>query len=279
MTVKRTSSFCLGFIAITLSSLLPACGDSAGKRGDQGPEGSPADTAQPADGQTPAATVGASAEQANTPGESVAEPVPADTGLIDDLEDGDDQILVIGGRAGFWHTFNDATPGGKQTPDPEGELTLEEGGPEGSAYCLHTTGSGFTEWGAGLGFDLNDQSAVSGGAAAKGPFDASGTAGITFKAKGNTYIRVAFPVQAVIPLEEGGTCLTSTVEGEDCYDVHGIGFSLTKDWKRFEVPFAKLTQEGWGKVTEFDLTTLLGVQFLIPPGVDFDVYIDEIAFY
>ena len=67
---------------------------------------------------------------------------------------------------------------------------------------MHTTGSGFTEWGAGLGFDLNDQSAVSGVAAAKGPFDGSGASGITFKAKGNTYIRVALPVQAVIPLAD-----------------------------------------------------------------------------
>ena len=83
---------------------------------------------------------------------------PVSGDLVDDLEDGDDAILDDGGRRGGWYTFNDETDG-TQSPPGTG-FVPSPGGAGDSAYAAGTSGGGFTEWGAGMGFDLNNPMAV-----------------------------------------------------------------------------------------------------------------------
>lgn len=200
-------------------------------------------------------------------------PPPADPDLIDNLDDGNDHIAVTPTRRGSWYTFHDETVGGVQVPG-DSAFTLTMGGPSSTGFYVHTTGHGFTEWGAGVGFDLN-----AGDSGPKGKFNAGAYTGVTFKAKGNVTIRVSVQIAAVLETTLGGTCVASTTAGMECDDVHGMSVPLTTSWQTYQVPFASLAQEGWGKPATFDKATLTAVAFQTLPSATFDLSIDDIRFY
>ncbi len=193
--------------------------------------------------------------------------------MIDDLEDGDSSILANGGRIGAWYTYNDETDGAVQSPASSGEFAPTDGGPTGSAYSAQTTGTGFVEWGAGMGFDLNNKGDGEGGAGIKEKHDGSKHTGIVFHAKGTTPIRFKMLTIGVTPTEEGGTCEM------ECSDAHGKVLALGSDWQQFVIPFSEMYQEGWGTVADFDATALVGIQFQVAKATDFDFEIDQIGFY
>jgi len=192
--------------------------------------------------------------------------------MIDDLEDGDDAIAATNGRQGNWYTFHDMTATGMQMPT-DTEFTPMSGGAESSKYAAGTTGSGFTDWGAGMGFDLNATETT------RSVYDASKYKTLVFKAKGNVSIRVALATAGTTPNTEGGTCTPSTTEGSECEDMHGMTFKLTADWKEYQVPFAQMTQEGWGLKVPFDAKTAMGVLFSVDANLQFDYAIDDVSFY
>ncbi|MEZ4374012.1 MAG: hypothetical protein R3B07_24530 [Polyangiaceae bacterium] len=70
--------------------------------------------------------------------------------VLDDMEDGDSSIPEEGGRVGAWYVYNDAT--GSQDPPESGDFAMSAlSEPRGeSTYAAHSSGSGFTDWGAGL---------------------------------------------------------------------------------------------------------------------------------
>lgn len=74
--------------------------------------------------------------------------------LIDDLEDGDAQIPDAFGRKGGWYRFNDGTPNAEQCWQPTADVKTAERG----RFVAHTHGSGFEDWGAGLGVTLANDS-------------------------------------------------------------------------------------------------------------------------
>jgi hypothetical protein len=200
---------------------------------------------------------------------------PFDKKVIDDLDDGNDQLPMVDGRRGFWYVYHDTTVGGVQTP-PDTDFNPTAMGASGSAYAARTTGSGFTEWGAGMGFDINvgpENNAL------KGTFDAGAYTGISFQAKGSVPIRVLVQTAGVLPEAQGGTCVPGTTPGTECEDAHGKDIALTTAWKEYQVPFAGLTQAGWGKVVSFDKKKLTAVFFQVNPNVSFDVWIDEVKLY
>jgi hypothetical protein len=196
--------------------------------------------------------------------------------MIDDMEDGDDAILPIGKRVGFWYAYNDMTPG-MQKPVPDGDFIPEDCGPANKGKCVHLTGSGFTLWGSGVGFDLNNP----GEPMKRMAFDASAFKGIAFWAKGNVPFRLALAVAGVVPVAEGGTCpVPANPNGpEQCHDTHGYLIRVTGEWKQYVVPFAMLAQDNFGKKAPWDAATLLSVQFDINKGLAYDISIDEIGFY
>jgi len=197
--------------------------------------------------------------------------------LIDDLEDGDDAINETNGRMGGWYTFNDESTTGSQIP-PESGFTTTTGGAEGSAFSAGTSGTGFTVWGAGMGFDLNNPEAI-GMTGPRGPYDASRFTSIAFKAKGNIPITVSLEVVGVTPTDRGGTCVPSTVMGEECDDLHGTLIDLTSEWKEYVVEFGRLRQGGWGRAVPFAATDVTAVLFQADKDLSFDFAVDDVRFY
>lgn len=201
-------------------------------------------------------------------------PLPED--MIDNLDDGDDAILPIGGRAGYWYSFNDMSPGGQQTPASGAQIVPVEGGPSNRGHHVRTTGSGFKSWGAGVGVDLNNP-----GGGKIGRYDVTQYRGISFWARSNVPFRVALATAGVLPVEEGGTCVQPPSPGpQDCYDSHAalILRPSAEMWQRHEVLFANVRQTGGGKQVPWDPTTLMSIYFEVGPYLSFDVSIDELAF-
>ncbi|WP_437642591.1 CIA30 family protein [Sorangium sp. So ce854] len=195
--------------------------------------------------------------------------------MIDDMEDNDNAINAAGGRVGYWYTFNDGTEGATQEPppDPEGTgetpftMTALEPARGQSMYAARSWGSGFETWGAGFGFDLNSPEG------AKAPYDASAYTGITLWAKGTTSATVMISDPGTDP--EGGVCT------DEC-DKWQKSLALTEEWQQFTIPFADLKQGGWGTpagTDQIDATKLYSIQFQVGTDPEFDVYIDDLAFY
>jgi hypothetical protein len=186
--------------------------------------------------------------------------------MIDDLEDNDGSILLLGSRVGAWYTYHDATAGGMQTPEMGIAFVPQDCG-RASVKCARTTGSGFADYGAGFGFDFNNTGS------AKGIYDVGSFTGIAFWAKGTPF-RLKVLTSATVPAAEGGSCATTK-----CSDNFGTAIAANADYQQFVVPFSSLTQEGWGDKATFDPKTVIGVQFQVKANVTFDISIDDVGLY
>jgi hypothetical protein len=223
---------------------------------------------------------GAGGTSAGGTGAGGATTGPTDLSMIDDMEDMDGSILAAEGRVGAWYSYNDTTsttqvpPAG--TPGfPMSPITPPRGT---SNYAANTTGSGFTTWGAGIGFDLNNGGGDSG--AGKQPYDASQYKGITFWAKAGPggIGNIRMNVQDAQTAPEGGICSTTATKG--CNDHRGTSVSLTQDWKQFTFTFDSLKQLGFGMAyPTFQTNKLYAIQFQAGTKVKFDIWLDDIAFY
>jgi hypothetical protein len=212
-----------------------------------------------------------------------AEPCPSPSAPIDDMENGMGTIFKICGRIGFWYTYHDSTAGGTLTPMAMATFTdsaVTPARPIGdsgtSAMAARMTGNGFTIYGAGMGFDLQNP----GGQSTKGLYDASMYSGVTFWAKGSVsgtgVVRFNVPDKATDPV--GGVC--SGTGASQCSDDHGHTLTLTSSWQQYSFTWAQLTQQGFG-YTEASLDTahLVGMKFQVGnPTGSFDVWVDDIAF-
>jgi len=185
-------------------------------------------------------------------------------GLIEDGEDNDTRILQRDGRGGYWYTSID---GNGSTMEPNGAFKMSSPGYGGSQYAAHMQGhmgsAGDSFW-ASIGFGLMDP---------QGPYDASRYAGITFWAKGPAHIRFKVPDGYTAPA--GGRC-------KDCYNDFGIELALTSNWERYSIPFAALAQQpNWGDpMPQVTSSELFAIQWQFgTPGRDFDVWVDDIAFF
>jgi hypothetical protein len=188
--------------------------------------------------------------------------------LIDDFEDGNNQLALIDGRDGPWFEANDGR--GMQAPDPRAQvLPVLLMPPHGTSMRgMHTSGAGFTLWGAYLAvhFVSNGQTGV--------PYDISNHSGVTFSAKlGNGMVtpHVRFEIS------ETGTSVNCTT----CGDHFGSQVALTMDWQTVTVPFSSLSQIGYGRPvqTAFDPTQALGLYFDWAANENFDFWLDDVWFY
>lgn len=195
--------------------------------------------------------------------------------LIDDMEDGVGDICALAGRYGYWYTVGD---GSSTTLDPPQDTTfipaMIPGGRGKSHYAARFTGSGFTNWGALLGFSLkwNAQSV------SRTTYDASGTGGITFWMKSNVPVSVNFLIPETVEVNFGGDCVVSATN-PNC-DNH-FSFMITApstDWVQYFVPFSALAQQNGGTAT-WNPKLLIGVEFMVGPGAAFDVWVDDISFW
>lgn len=252
----------------TTLTILAACSDSEAGDGYTGADD--VDSAEdPDDSGTEGDTEG-TGDTTDDGNDTDGIPIDPDN-MIDNFEDGDNALIPNGGRQGYWYTFNDASVGASQQPAADAVLP-ETGGADGTSLAMHTSGSGFSEWGAGIGIDLNNAGDPDGGNGIKMVYDASSYTGIVVTAKGNGQLRASVQLEATIPPEEGGTCAM------DC-DPHGKVLLLSDEWQQFTLPFAQLQQEGWGTPASWDASKVVGLQFKVGKNVEFDFWVDEIGFY
>ncbi|MDI1449772.1 carbohydrate binding domain-containing protein [Polyangium sp. 6x1] len=192
--------------------------------------------------------------------------------LIDDMEDQNGSIISNAGLLGAWYTYNDETAGATQTPivgDPF-EMTALSPARGSSMYGANTKGNGFTTWGAGFGFDLNNDGV------AKKAYNASQFAGIQFWAKvGSGTGAVRFNVGDSQTTPEANNC------GMTCSDDFGANVTLTADWQEFKFSFAELKTVNWSKqnLTAIKKDALYYVHFQSGQNTTFDIWVDDIAFY
>ena len=195
--------------------------------------------------------------------------------LIDDMEDGDIDLLPNEGRDGSWWWSKDTTPDAGLSF----EIATIPGGRGSSTKAAHTTGSGETDWGAVGGFNLVSSVQVDGGTYLSCPYDLSVYTGIQFWARGNNVsVRVKATMMEDYPVSFGGICAAS--DPNTCFNDHGIYQTFGDAWKQFTVPFSSMTQgAGWGIITAFNPAHVQAIRFQTDGGVDFDYWIDDISFY
>ncbi|MBC8067373.1 MAG: hypothetical protein IAG13_03490 [Deltaproteobacteria bacterium] len=241
-------------------------GSEGGSEGGEGPSTDPSGS--------PTTDPGDTGESADTGSEGGEVMIDAEN-MIDDLEDGDAVIYARNGRQGAWYTYNDASTGGVQNPEAMTSFTPTEGGTTGSPlFMAHSDGAGFSEWGFGVGVDLNNEGDDMGGPGLRMPYDAGAHTGVVFTARGDVSIRLKILVEAIVPADAGGTC------AEMCEDAHGKLIPLTGEWVQYVVPFSDLFQEGWGfGEVDLDPATLMSIQFQVAKSTDGMLEIDELAFY
>jgi hypothetical protein len=186
---------------------------------------------------------------------------PADDGLFDDFEDGDQQASKVADRGGYWFTSHDPN-GSVIDPSP---FKMSDNG-AGSKKALHVFGHTSSEngaWGVLVGANFVEQ----------GVYDASDYAGISFKAKisGDSITTVRFNVADADTHPDGGVCKT-------CWNHFGKDIEMTKDWAEYVVSFAELKQQpGWGdRFAALTPSKLIAVNWAIGPGKPFDVWIDDV---
>lgn len=240
----------------------PAFGGAPGASGSFSAAGAPPSSG----GSPPQGVAGAPAGAAGAPAIGGCTPAvgTATDLLIDDLEDGDNAIQMLGQRSGYWYTYNDKS--GTQTPLPSAAFMPTAGG-HSPKFSAHTSGTAFTVFGAGVGLDFNNR------AATPCVYNGAAYAGITFWAKGTVAIKAMVKIPATTAVVSGGTCAAMC---EDHYFIKGM---LSAAWTQYTIDFATITQEGWGATAPFDKTKLLGLQFQVGVGMAFDFAIDDITFY
>ena len=190
--------------------------------------------------------------------------------LIDDMNDGDQYILQVSGRAGIWKDSHDTTPNATMWPDPNGPFQMAATGDPCHGYAVHVYGGQFVT-SADFGFTLG------------GFYDASAYTGVSFSLKNAASetipLRVVFPDKDTTP--DWGICST-TSSADLCWVDFGksIPFPSTPSaWGRYTIPFSELAQNPWGhQAAAFDPATLYAVRFQITPGYRFDLWIDDVTF-
>jgi hypothetical protein len=209
--------------------------------------------------------------------------------MIADFEMASGKINDARGRNGSFFTYNDLTPAGVQDPRAGDASPVEiPGGRCMSKWAMHVTAKGFTTWGAGFGTDLAYGIAPDGGmlvidgGSARGSYDASAYTGISFWARvepgSKPGIRINVADSTTAP--EGGKCVLDNTSPNRCYDDFGQSLGITSTWDYFKIPFSATTQSGFGlKGVAIDRAHLYGIQFQAPASVDYNVWLDDLAFY
>lgn len=181
---------------------------------------------------------------------------------------------------GYWYTFNDETVGAMQTPAKGGDggYVGAKPGKGGAEDCgFHTTGSGFSKWGGGVGLDFHNFMGKS------CPLDATAFTGIQFSVKGSSKGTQGDMYAKADNMLRVNLTSTTELMGDD----FGGWCPLTADWTVCKIDFATAKRVGYNMTataTAIDKTKLVKIQFqtsklMAEPSVSFDFWIDDLAFY
>jgi hypothetical protein len=256
---------------------LPATGGSsvASSAGGQGTGGTPVVGGTSSTGSSEAAggqvAGGTSASGGSSGGQCVSS--CSNPLVIDDFEDGD---LAGCSRTGWTSGWWMSTDGyGVSVPTDKAGLPVVIT-PSRTESCrgLHLQGSGFTSWGAVIGLTMNNPDET-----VPRAVDISGYTGVSFWMRGSG--RVSLQVATVNRQVEsaGGTCVGDWPTCQDFFKSTLI--TLTSTWSQYPFRFDSLapSQSPSVKMTAADLKQALTLQFSEEKNVDFDVWLDEVAFF
>ncbi len=199
--------------------------------------------------------------------------------LVDDLEDNDARILMMGGRQGSWYSFSDGTI----TPSPPDDNGNTNGflpgspGADSSMHAAHVTANGFPNY-AGLAVDFNNSGVRPKDTANRKVYDVSAYDGIVFKAKGTASgtMHVMAVTKQIAGTSEGGTCDDSN-SANHCWDSYAKDFDLGSDWAEVRVNFSDMTTDN---SSPFDPTSVFGLAFqLNASNGNLDLWIDDLALF
>jgi len=214
------------------------------------------------------AMAGTGGDPGSTPNES-----------IDDMEDGDSEILLTGPRNGYWYVGGDLTVGATLTPPPSKFAMSALGAGERSEYAAHVKAVGYDDWGSVMGFNFIELLTK------VNPYDASAYCGVEFWGKAAAATTVRFRVPDIDTHQSGGVCKdpgTTGVNGTACYDHFGKSLSFTAAWQPFSVKFADLVQTGSGYHPPDDklkADKLMAVEWALPgTGKTYEIWIDDVQF-
>jgi len=211
------------------------------------------------------------------------------------MADGDLNILTQDGRSGGWYTYADNT----------GTVSLVSSNP--GAMCA--IGSGFTNWGAGLGVSLNSAGTQ------LCTYDGSIYSGVRFSIQGTItsgMVRLSVQTADIANTSAGGTCISTSTTTNNCDDVYGADLlpgatggvdcaSGTTSWTCgpvtssstgpliVSIPFSYMSQQGWGRSFPiFDRTKILGLQWQFKTctetgcytsGTSFNMCVGNVTFF
>lgn len=178
------------------------------------------------------------------------------------------------GEASDFYTNSDGSRGSTTDPPPGSKSPVAasiEGGRCGvSSYAYRMTGESLSGWGMVFGFNFRD-----------GPEDLSEWEGVAFwvRRKGSSGRSLFFSVFDPGTDPKGGKCDDTTeVLTEKC-DTYGAGVGLEEEWRFVVLPFAELSQRGFGFSTEHLIVEqIYGLNWAAGPG-DWDLWIDDIALF
>jgi hypothetical protein len=189
-------------------------------------------------------------------------------GMAVGIADFDDGLEIAGvdGRGGIWFGYSDGT--GKQTDNPIPVVESDLGG-----KAMHVTGSGFKNWGSGIGSSI----AFNFEKSAQCPYDASAFSGVRLKLKGEGSVRLRVTQVATTPAtasDRKGSCDPNRAV---CDGHHEVTVLLTEDWVEHEFAWTDFKQV-FGKLVDFDAKQIIGLSFEFNSGTEYDIWVDDIAF-
>ncbi len=204
---------------------------------------------------------------------SSGSPGPSTAGqVVDDMSDGDNRILEAGNRGGYWYTYKDAVSTVWPATGVFQMSAPGRGDADFAARMTGTLGPGGTLY-VGMGFSFTEPKAM---------YDATlegACAGLRFWVRAGTFhgatpLRLKMPDANTDP--DGGVCT-------NCYDDHGFDVTVApSEWSLVEIPFADMTQEGWGSPrASFEPARAYGIQWQVnrPSGAAIDLWVDDIALF
>jgi len=197
-------------------------------------------------------------------------PPPSSARLLDDLEDGDMNLVVGDGLDGGWEFWDDET----------NSNLLMENSTNCAAFgkfAIHARSDGQTNWGASVNLFFRASPPR------PRPYDGSQFNAVSFYAaitpqpagagrdpEANPTMRFKAAISTMETAWEGHC--TSCTDNFAKYIVIGTR------WQRFVLPFSELRQDGWGNPNNIAFKTNDIVQIAIQLGQKFDLWVDHVTF-
>lgn len=190
--------------------------------------------------------------------------------MIDDMEDGDLDLLSSEGRTGSWSGFSLGSNGSIQ---PLQVIELKDAPGDGS-HVLQISGSPSGRDSPSVKLSLSGQ--LDSGNSLY--YDASAYDGIQLWVKGIQRARMTFRIGTpyTLPVSEGGLC---DGESYECGNEYEFRMNIEEEWSLIRLPFAQFLQDDLPHDGPLDPSILKTIGFSLRARSEFTILIDDLSFY